>query len=124
MRDLYARRNSTAESLPWTRFRVPEMKGTAAAPRKRALPATVVGWEGEGHSELHFPTFATPARSLASGQGEVDRYFRIYFDRFAVQQIWLIFPLLDGVERTLHQHRMPADQLQVFDGTILADLRS
>jgi len=32
------------------RLRVPEMKGTAAAPYKRALPATVIGWEGEGHS--------------------------------------------------------------------------
>jgi hypothetical protein len=28
------------------RLRVPEMKGTAAAPYEKAFPATVVGWEG------------------------------------------------------------------------------
>ncbi len=64
------------------------------------------------------------SRDLSSGEREVNGYFRIYFDRFAVQQVRFVLPLLHGVQCTLHQHGMPADQLQVLDGTILADLCS
>src|SRR6202050_4577009 len=107
------------------------MKGIAAAPCKRAFPATAFGWEG-GPPALALSNISSnvvtvtpyPSRSLASRQGKVHRNFRIHFNRFAIQQIGLVLPLPHGVERTLYQHGMPADQLQVFDGPIFADLRS
>jgi hypothetical protein len=91
MRDLYVRQSFDGrKSTVRPRFAYLRMKGTAAVPCKRALPATVFGWEGEGHSS-YFPTLLretccfTSAGVLASGQSEVDRYFRIYLDWFAVQ---------------------------------------
>src|ERR1700683_1199982 len=114
------------------------MKGMAAAPCKGSCPATAFGWEGRAACTCTFQHFflmhllllnvvavmAYTGLSLASGQGKVHCNFGIHFDRFAIQQIRLVLPLLDGVERALHQHGMPADQLQVFDSTVFADLRS
>jgi hypothetical protein len=62
-------------------------------------------------------------RRLAASEGEVYLNLRIDFDRLSVQQVRLVLPLLHGFDRCRSQHRVPADQLQVFDVTCLADLR-
>src|SRR5882672_6894988 len=109
MRNLCVRQKVMAESRHRvSRVRVPEMKGTAAAAPTGTLPATVSG--RKGRAILHFAAL-TPA-GLASGQGEVDHYFCIHFDRLAIQQIWLIPPLLNGIDGGRSQHGMPADQGQ------------
>jgi hypothetical protein len=47
MRDLYALQKVDGKKLTVTlHIRVPEMKSTATAPDKRALPATVLGEKG------------------------------------------------------------------------------
>src|ERR1700691_4790402 len=128
MRDLYAVQKPDGGNLP--RTRVPEMKGTAAAPGKRCSPGHRFWVGGEGHPALY--TFrpscvthcsATSASGLAPGQGEVDQYFRIHFDGFTVQQIRFVLPLLHGVDGSGSQHGMSADQGQTLDRTILADHR-
>jgi hypothetical protein len=93
------------------------MKDTAAAFGKKTVPATVFSG-GKGRAELlqqrflHKPSLyqTAPGRGLPSGQGEVDLYFRIHFDRFAVEQIRLISPLLHRIDGRRGEHRMPADQ--------------
>jgi hypothetical protein len=61
--------------------------------------------------------------ALTSSEREVHLYLRLNFDRFAIQQIGLVLPLLYGLDRSRGEHRVPADQLQVLDITCLADLR-
>src|ERR1700727_1031408 len=60
---------------------------------------------------------------LSARQSEVNLYFRIYFDRFAVEQVRLVFPLLHRLDCRRSQHWMPTYQGEVFDRTILADHR-
>ena len=61
-------------------------------------------------------------RSLAPGEREVHLHLRLNLDRLSVQQIRLVLPLLHGFDRGRRQHRMPADQLKVFDRAFFADL--
>src|SRR5215467_3690521 len=69
------------------------------------------------------PALRWAAGVLTSSQREVHLHLRLNFDRLAVQQIRFVFPLLHSFDRGRSQHRVPADQLQVFDVPCLADLR-
>src|SRR5579863_1475048 len=61
-------------------------------------------------------------RSLASSEREVHLHLRLNFHRLSVKQVGLVLPLLHGLDRSRSQHRVPADQLQVDDIAVLADL--
>ena len=81
-------------------------------------------WEGEGNAHFYGTnTNSTLLGSLAPGESEVHLYLRIDFDRLSVQQIRLVLPLLHGFDRGRGQHWVSADQLQVLDVAVLADLR-
>jgi hypothetical protein len=85
MRDLYSPPKPDGRILLTPRIRVPEMKGTATAPDRRALPATVLGGRGRVML-LAFPDVAAShPPALAAGEGKVNLYFRIHFDWFAVE---------------------------------------
>jgi hypothetical protein len=47
-----------------------------------------------------------------------------HFHGFPLLKIWPVFPLLDGVDRRRHELRVPANNLQIFDVSVLADDRS
>src|ERR1035438_9875653 len=49
--------------------------------------------------------------SLTPGEGEVHLHLGLDLDRFSVQQVRLILPLLHGFDRGGSQHGVPADQL-------------
>src|SRR5580698_6756582 len=69
-----------------------------------------------GHAKLN-------PESLASGQAEIHLHRRFHCHWLAVEQVRLIAPLLDGLNRRRRQHRMPTDQLQVLNGPLFADFR-
>src|SRR4051812_25684248 len=69
-----------------------------------------------------FRKHAAPIR-LAAGKREVHLYGRFDLDRLAVQQVWLVLPLLYSFDRCWSQHRVTADQLQILNVAVLADLR-
>src|SRR6266576_996647 len=81
----------------------------------------------KGRANTHTSTSKSPNAPapaiLAAGQREVHLHLRINFDRFAVQQVRLVLPLLHRLDRGRSQHRVTADQLQVLDVASLADLR-
>src|SRR5438132_1365273 len=62
-------------------------------------------------------------QGLASGEREVYLNLRVDFHRLTVEQIGPVLPLLHSFDRSRSQHRMPADELQVFDVALFADLR-
>src|SRR5216684_6637735 len=118
MRNLYVRQKGDGRKLPFTpRIGVPEMKGTAPRPFQGLSRPPY--WVGGGGLSLLCRVYLS---GLASGQGEVHHYFRIHFDRLAIQQIWLVSPLLHRIDGGWSQHGMPAHQGQTLDDTILADL--
>ena len=75
----------------------------------------------------YLPTTDFRARSperglgLTASQGEVDRNLGLHLDRFAVQVVGLVTPLLYGIDRRRGQHRVTADQAEVLNRSILAD---
>src|SRR5438876_568883 len=59
---------------------------------------------------------------LASSQGKVDRNLGLYFDGFAIQDVRFVLPLLHGFDSGRSQHRVAADQAEVLNRSVLADL--
>src|SRR5580700_6259177 len=99
--------------------------GGRARASEKPLPATVIlGGKGRAIYTHCYAQFRTVPRagSLAPGEGEVHLYLGLNLDRFTVQQVGLILPLFHGLDRGRSQHRVSADQLQVFDVAFLADL--
>ena len=72
---------------------------------------------------LRSGTGEATSRDLSARQREVHHDLRVHCHRFAVQHVWLVAPLLYGFNGGRGQHRVTADQLQVLDRTVLADLR-
>ena len=56
-------------------------------------------------------------------QLEIDRDLRLNFDRLAIQQIWLVFPLLHGIAGRFGQLSVAAQHLDVRDVSVLRDCR-
>src|SRR5512146_660930 len=63
------------------------------------------------------------SRYLSARQREVHHYLGVHCHWFTVQHVGLVAPLLHGFNCSRGQHGMSADQLQVLDRTVLADLR-
>src|SRR5579871_2581856 len=99
-----------------------ETRWLVRASGKPLPPSLWMGREG-CHLLCIGQTLWYSAGSLASSQGKVHLNLRLDLDRFAVQQIRLVFPLFDGLNGCGRQHRMPADQLKVCNTSFLADLR-
>src|SRR5579872_6473256 len=59
---------------------------------------------------------------LAAGQSKVHRNLRLDFDRFAIQNVRLVLPLLYRFDGCRRQHGMATDQTQILDSPIFADL--
>src|SRR2546423_11909797 len=110
-----------------TRLAIPDddlwYGGRARALKSPSSATTMQGGNREGHAHYRLTTRSTTPGNLAPGEGKVNLHLRIDFDRLSVQQVGLVLPLLHGLDRGRCQHRMPADQLQVLNGAILADLR-
>src|SRR5205823_3584431 len=61
-------------------------------------------------------------RCLTARQREVDRYLRVHFYRFAVQNVRPVTPLLHGINgRLVQQRRSGTQDVQVLNGPIFAD---
>ena len=63
-------------------------------------------------------------RTALLRKSEIHVDLRFHFHRFPLLKIWPIFPLLHGVDRRRHELRVPANDLQIFDVSVLADDRS
>src|SRR5581483_3559352 len=61
-------------------------------------------------------------RILAASQGEVDRNLCFHFHRFTVQNVGPVTPLLHGFDSGRGKHGVSANEAQILDGTVLADL--
>src|SRR4029077_541459 len=79
------------------------------------------GGMGKATPRYFFHHF-TRQRPLASGQRENHRNLGVDFHRFTVQNVGPVLPLLHGFDGCRGQHRMPTDQVKVFNTAILADL--
>ncbi len=88
--------------------------------RHLRLPSWEKGRTGES---LEPPQNQPRPECLASRQAEVHLYLGLDRHRFAIEQVRLIAPLLHGFDGRWRQHRVPADQLQILNRAILADLR-
>src|SRR6267154_3186380 len=91
--------NLTSESRDSSQLGVPENEKVRRPRLQKALPATVFG--GRGGS---FPNLVASPEALASRQGKVNLYFSVHFDRFTVQQIRLVLPLLNSFDRRWSEH--------------------
>src|ERR1700721_1565834 len=123
--------NFTAPPLTFVRF----VLSTAASFERFAKPSPGhrSGWEnGEGlnHTSSHTSrralrlqarTLVTQRRVLASGEREVHLNRSFHLDRFAIEQIGLVLPLLHGFDRGRSQHGGTADQVQILNIPGLAD---
>src|SRR5258708_26004595 len=99
MRVLDTLQNLTSESRDSSQLGVPEMKRYGGRAYKRlSRPPFLVGGEGS------FPNLVASPEALASRQGKVNLYFSVHFDRFTVQQIRLVLPLLNHFDRRSSQH--------------------
>jgi hypothetical protein len=56
-------------------------------------------------------------------QGKHNRNCSVHIDRVAIEQCWLIAPLLDSVHCALHQQRWARDVLEVLHRPVLPDNR-
>ena len=56
---------------------------------------------------------------LSSGKQEVHRDLRLDFNGFVIQDVGPIAPLADRVDRSLHEHGVSTDNLQILDRTDL-----
>jgi hypothetical protein len=86
----------------------------------------VQGGMGEGEKQtskfqLRAAKTSRTLCSLAAGQGKVHLHRRFHFDRFAVEQVRLVLPLLYSFNRRRRQHRMPTDQAEILDVAGFAD---
>ena len=68
------------------------------------------------------PVLITSVASLLrAGQCKVHRDVRFYFDRLAVQNIWLILPLLYRLNSRGGQHGVAAHDFKILNFSSLAD---
>src|SRR5580658_907053 len=63
----------------------------------------------------------TANRKVLLSQSEVHVDGGFHFHRLTIEVIGLVLPFLYRCQRRVGQHRMPADHVQVLDGTVLAD---
>ena len=61
------------------------------------------------HTLLPFGTKRATLGILAPSEREVYLHLRVDLDRFSVEQVRLVLPLLHGFDRGRRQHRVPAD---------------
>src|SRR4029077_2920139 len=92
---------------------------------EKPFPAAIfqTGRGGLTHTSTRKFSKPTAQASLAASQREGHLHLRVHFDRFSVQQVRLVLPLLHRLDRGRSQHRVTANQLQVLDVARLADLR-
>src|SRR5436309_10247326 len=108
-----------------TLLRLPGSSSRTSLAKSRACkspsqPPLFLRWEGKGLRNL---TSRCPLGSggLASSQGEVHLHLCLNFDRLSIEEVRFVLPLFHGLNRSRCQHRMPTDQLKVFDTSFLAD---
>src|SRR5581483_6409229 len=58
---------------------------------------------------------------LTTRQREVDGNLRVDLDRFAIEEVGFVPPLLHGFDGGLRQHRVATHQPEVLNGAVLAD---
>src|SRR5579864_1096617 len=100
-----------------------ENRGEATVPGSQSpsRPPRMMVWDGKAvHTSTKSSNRAAP--SLTPGEGEVDLHLGFDLYWFTIEQVGLVLPLLDGFDRSRSQHGVPADQLQVLNAAILADL--
>src|SRR5579871_3315523 len=77
------------------------------------------------HARPFYPVPSVLSRSvLVPRQNEVHSDLGLHLNRLVVQDIGTIPPLLDGIDRGRNEHGMSRQNLQIIDGSRLADDRS
>jgi hypothetical protein len=61
--------------------------------------------------------------SLIVREGEIHLDLCLYVNGAVIQDIRMIDPLFDGIDRRRHEHRVTADEFQILNRPIFADIR-
>src|SRR5512141_1878370 len=65
--------------------------------------------------------YCAATEGLSASEREVDRDLCVNFDGFTVQEVGLVPPLPNCIDRSRRQHRVSRDRAQVLDRSVFPD---
>ena len=117
----------------WRRFasEISAQVGRVAVRFNISIVATSADYSGESCNTQVTPVLLLYASDppkvlffLTARQHEVHRDLRLHLHRLSVERVRPVAPLLHRINRSLHQHGMSAEDLQIFNHAVPAYSRT